>query len=126
MLCDNADGLGEGIIKAELELLSWKKVVDVTKDGGVIKRVLKDSSDYKTATAESTVKVRLVCSVGDTEDMRLCRNQCTTKPVRDRSSWANDSLHKLVACLQSQPLVKQPASMSQITQHGQHHNCLVC
>lgn len=58
-------GLGEATIKAELELLSWKKVVDVTKDGGVIKRVLKDSSDYKTATAESTVKVRLTGKLSD-------------------------------------------------------------
>ena len=41
-----------------MELLSWKKVTDITKDGGVIKKVLKDSTDYKTATVESTVKVR--------------------------------------------------------------------
>ncbi len=57
--CLCADGLSGDIVQnAELELLSWKKVTDVTRDGGVIKKVLKESTDYKTATVESTVKVR--------------------------------------------------------------------
>ena len=43
-----------------MELLSWKKVIDITKDGGVIKKTLNESTDYKTATVESTVKVRCV------------------------------------------------------------------
>ena len=43
---------------AELELVSWKQVKDVTSDGGVIKKVIKESTDYKTATIEATVKVR--------------------------------------------------------------------
>ena len=45
---------------AEVELLSWKKVTDITKDGGVVKKTLNESTDYKTATVESTVKVRCV------------------------------------------------------------------
>ena len=70
-----ADGVGEETVKAELELVSWKKVVDVTKDGGVVKRVLKDSSDYKTATVESTVKIRLaLCTCSVTNHVKaLCR-----------------------------------------------------
>ena len=48
----------------ELELLSWNQVVDITKDGGVIKKSTKESSDYKTATPESTVKVRSVPGTG--------------------------------------------------------------
>ena len=55
-----ADGIGQQTAKAELELLSWNKIVDVTKDKGVIKKILKESTDYKTATAESTVTVRYV------------------------------------------------------------------
>lgn len=43
---------------ADVELISWKQVKDITSDGGVIKKVVKESTDYKTATAESTVKVR--------------------------------------------------------------------
>jgi len=59
--CASADGLsGEGEQHAEVELLSWKKVTDITKDGGVIKKTLNESTDYKTATVESTVKVRCV------------------------------------------------------------------
>ena len=49
---------------AELELISWKQVKDVTSDGGVIKKVIKESTDYKTATVESTVKLR--CRSGST------------------------------------------------------------
>lgn len=56
-----ADGLGgEAVQHAEVELLSWKKVTDITKDGGVIKKVLQESTDYKTATVESTVKLRYI------------------------------------------------------------------
>ena len=59
--CASADGLsGEGVQHAEVELLSWKKVTDITKDGGVVKKTLNESTDYKTATVESTVKVRCV------------------------------------------------------------------
>lgn len=43
---------------AEVELVSWKQVKDITNDGGVIKKTIKESTDYKTATVESTVKVR--------------------------------------------------------------------
>ncbi len=61
MQCIFADGLtGEGVQHVEVELLSWKKVTDITKDGGVIKKTLNESTDYKTATVESTVKVRYV------------------------------------------------------------------
>ena len=58
--CGFADGAGDddAVQHADIELLSWKKVTDVTKDGGVIKKVLRESTDYKTATVESTVKVR--------------------------------------------------------------------
>lgn len=56
-----ADALGgEAVQHAEVELLSWKKVTDITKDGGVIKKVLQESTDYKTATVESTVKLRYI------------------------------------------------------------------
>ncbi len=59
--CASADGLsGVGVQHVEVELLSWKKVTDITKDGGVIKKTLNESTDYKTATVESTVKVRYV------------------------------------------------------------------
>lgn len=54
-----ADGLsGNSAQHAELELVSWKQVKDVTSDGGVIKKVIKESTDYKNATVEATVKVR--------------------------------------------------------------------
>ena len=75
MLCF-ADGLDDNVVKAELELVSWTKIVDVMKDGGVIKRILNDSSDYKTATAESSVKLRFVF--------------CSTAAVCIRSSLTQD------------------------------------
>ena len=54
-----ADGLSSDSVQhAELELVSWKRVKDITGDGAVIKKVLKESTDYKTATLESTVKLR--------------------------------------------------------------------
>ena len=62
MLCF-ADGHDDSVVTAELQLVSWTKIVDVMKDGGVIKKILKDSSDYKTATAESTVKLRLASAL---------------------------------------------------------------
>lgn len=56
---------GNSVQHAEVDLVSWKKVTDITKDGGVIKKVLKDSTDYKTATVESTVRVRLTGKLQD-------------------------------------------------------------
>ncbi|KAL0047086.1 hypothetical protein WJX82_006178 [Trebouxia sp. C0006] len=55
----------QGVQHVEVELLSWKKVIDITKDGGVIKKTLNESTDYKTATVESTVKVRLTGKLQD-------------------------------------------------------------
>ena len=83
MLCF-ADGLDDNVVKAELELVSWTKVVDVMKDGGVIKRILNDSSDYKTATAESNVKLRFAfCSTA-----AVCiRSSLTLKKGYQRSCF---------------------------------------
>ncbi|KAL3141268.1 hypothetical protein ABBQ38_003603 [Trebouxia sp. C0009 RCD-2024] len=56
---------GDSPQHAEVELLSWKQVKDITSDGGVIKKVIKESTEYKTATIESTVKVRLMGKLSD-------------------------------------------------------------
>lgn len=69
-----ADGLsGDSPQHAEVELLSWKQVKDITSDGGVIKKVIKESTEYKTATIESTVKVRCVSISVDLPDYHLSR-----------------------------------------------------
>lgn len=63
LLC--AGGLsGSAVQHAEVELVSWKQVKDVTSDGGVIKKIIKESTDYKTATVESSVKVRCKNALG--------------------------------------------------------------
>lgn len=55
----HADGLGGNTVQhAEVDLVSWKEVKDISKDGAIIKKIIKESTDYKTATYESTVKLR--------------------------------------------------------------------
>ena len=45
-------------LEAHVALISWAKVEQVTKDGGIMKKCLKPSTEYKTPGPESKVKVR--------------------------------------------------------------------
>jgi len=39
-----ADGEGDSVLQFEVELLSWIRVVDVCKDGGVLKKIMEKGS----------------------------------------------------------------------------------
>jgi hypothetical protein len=71
-----ADGFGEAgsaalgvppnaTLVADLELLSWKEVVNVTDDGGVVLKRLQESKDYKAVKADAKVKVAYTARLVD-------------------------------------------------------------
>lgn len=45
-------------LEAELELVAWKTVTAITKDGGVVKKTLKEAEGYKTPNRDAKVKLR--------------------------------------------------------------------
>ena len=45
-------------LEAHVALISWAKVEEVTKDGGIMKKCLKPSTEYKTPGPESKVTIR--------------------------------------------------------------------
>jgi FK506-binding protein 4/5 len=52
-------------LQFEVELLSWNDKEDITKDGGVLKRVLKAGSGYQKPRTRSTVKVMMKATLED-------------------------------------------------------------
>lgn len=52
-------------LEAELELVSWKQVSNITDDGLVVKKILQESSDYNTPNAEAKVTVRYTARLED-------------------------------------------------------------
>ena len=58
-------------LEAHVALISWAKVEQVTKDGGIMKKCLKPSTEYKTPGPESKVKIRWVRQLGWAHEGRM-------------------------------------------------------
>jgi FK506-binding protein 4/5 len=60
----------DATLKFEVELLSWTDKVDVTKDGGVLKKVLTEASGWEKPKDDSkvTINYKLMLCQGDDED----------------------------------------------------------
>lgn len=52
-------------LEVELELESWKKVEDVTDDGGVVKKTLVPSKEYKRPKEGAKAKIRYTATLAD-------------------------------------------------------------
>lgn len=55
----------DAVLEAELELVDWKQVSEVTDDGLVSKKVLYESTDYNTPNSEAKVKIRYTARLAD-------------------------------------------------------------
>lgn len=66
------EGAPSGPSEVELTLVSWKKVEDVTPDGGVLKKVLcKTDDDYKKPNEGASVTIRCAIRLGVTQFLFL-------------------------------------------------------
>ena len=72
-------------LEARVALISWAKVEQVTKDGGIMKKCLKPSTEYKTPGPESKVKVRWDLQLGWAQEGRT---QLASSVSPQQHNWA--------------------------------------
>jgi len=65
-----APGVPVGVLlQADLALLSWKHVEDLSGDGGVIKKTLHDPEGWDVRTPGRSPPAPVVCAKGSCDDM---------------------------------------------------------